>query len=187
MLTLTEANELFARLDATPSDQIESQDKALRNISQRLYLPPDDMRGRVFLYTDASIVALRLLYLGSAFGLNRVRAEDYARWLRGAGTRRRAVDGGFMSLSICEEAIERAQAGETFNFHVILSEDGRCRMAADWQRDESIEPFEGKIDRKKIASTIEAAGLSHRPEIGRYSVPASKIIFALLNVLPKAD
>ena len=166
--TIAQAVPFFVGLDKLPLEKVASVDKALRNISQRFYLPPVALEGRTNTYSLGSIVALRLIYQATLFGLDRVFTEDYARWLQRhpvTGPRVK-VAGGETGLPLVDEAIRRVRAGETFAFHVALLTDGQPHIYADWQRNAK---FDGL--------------LSDKPEVGRYTAPASTQIAALLALM----
>lgn len=102
MLTLSEIAPIFARLDGN-EDETAAVEKSLRNFVQRFPLPPTSREGRVFLYDNPAVVALRLGYVAHRFGLNRVLLHPYTQFLH-----QRA-----------QEAIRRCEAGEDFAFHAV--------------------------------------------------------------------
>ena len=166
--TIAQAVPFFMGLDRTPLDKVASVDKALRNISQRYYLPPAATEGRANVYSEGGVAALRLIYLATVFGLDRILTEDYARWLHrhAVGGPRVKVDGGEAGVPLIEEAICRVRNGETFAFHVALLTDGQAHIYADWQRNPKLDGL-----------------ISEKPEIARFTVPASQQIAALLNLM----
>lgn len=166
--TIAQAVTFIVALDKLPLEKVASVDKALRNISQRYYLPPTATEGRANVYSEGGIVALRLIYQATAFGLDRILTEDYARWLQrhAVGGPRVKVDGGEKGLPLIEEAIRRVRKGETFAFHVALLTDGQSHIYADWQRNPKLDGL-----------------LSGKPEVARFTAPASDQIAALLNLM----
>ncbi|MDP3409031.1 hypothetical protein [Bosea sp. (in: a-proteobacteria)] len=155
MFSLSDATKMFALLDGLPDEKQPSLDKALRNYSVRFYLPHDDQRGRVFLYDEASICALRMIYLANECGVDRWLCEAYARWLQ----------------KNSHEAIRRVEAGEDFSFHVALvREYGELspRIFADWERD-----THARVE-------VAAAGYLASVEMGRFTAPAAREIRGLL-------
>jgi hypothetical protein len=182
MYTIRHATEAFAKLDGTPEDQVASLDKALRNITTRVYLAPKGRDGLAYLYDLAGICALRLIYKATVFGLDRWMLEDFARWMQNqpVGTARRvAVDGGFRSQTPIEEGIDRANEGRRFDFNVILYTDGHLQHYADWADDD-----------QKSAAVAEgifaAAGLSDdaKPkQDARFVLPASRHLADLIAAM----
>lgn len=138
MLTLNAAASLFGKVDQLPDDQLPALDKSLRNISQRVYLPPAERQGRADLYGLPAICALRILQVAMGFGIDRVKLESLARFLQvGAGNGRKvAVEGGFRALSPIEEAIDRVRAKEAFDFKCAFYKGGRIHWSADWPHDD---------------------------------------------------
>ena len=171
MHTLTDAAKIFALLDDVSDEKLPSLDKALRNYATRFYLPHDDQRGRVFLYDEASVFALRMIYLANECGMDRWLCEAFARWLRSSGDKRVKVEGGWHGVSISREAIQRVEHKEQFDFHVILERyqgDLRARFRADWQEE-------------KLARVRNALSQGPQPvELGRFTLPASREIQGLL-------
>ena len=173
MHSLSDISPVFAKIDQTSEEDFPKLDKALRNLTQRLHLPPSDQRGRIFLYDRAAVASIRLAYLAHECGLDRLALEPFARWMTQAGSRRKKVDGGKIGISNIEEAIDRANDGETFNVHVIFLDSGRTRCTADWTLDE---PRSERVERNLQA--IDTA-----EEIARFSMPASRLISRLLAEL----
>ena len=122
MKTLNEIATIFTRLDGHPEDSRQQLDKALRNISQRHYFPPDAQEGKAFLYNEESIVALRLVYVTTAFGVDRMEVDAFNRWLRSPGNRKvKGKGNGQFGVNRIRESIERANSGETFRFHIVMN------------------------------------------------------------------
>lgn len=166
--TIAQAVPFIMGLDKMPLDKMATVDKALRNISQRFYVPPSTTERRANVYSEGGIVALRLIYLATVFGLDRILTEEYARWLHRhpvTGPRVK-VDGGETGLPLVDEAINRVRKGETFAFHVALLTDSQTHIYADWQRNPKYDGL-----------------LSEKPEIARFTVPASQQISALLDLM----
>lgn len=170
--TIAQIVPFFVGLDKMPLDKVASVDKALRNISQRYYMPPTATEGRVNVYSEGSVVAFRLIYQATIFGLDRILTEEYARWLHrhAVGGPRVKAKGGEAGLPLVDEAIRRVRKGETFAFHVALLMDGQTHINADWQRNPK---FDGLLEDK--------------PEIARFTAPASDQIAALLTLMESDD
>lgn len=170
--SIAQAVPLFVGLDKQSPNTIVSVDKALRNISQRYYLPPTATEGRVNRYSEGGVVAFRLIYLATVFGLDRILTEEYARWLHRhpVGGPRMKGEGGEVGLPLIDEAIRRVRKGETFAFHVALLSNGQPHIYADWQRNPKHDGL-----------------LTEKPEVARFTAPASQQIRALLDLMESAD
>ena len=91
------------------------------------------------MYDLAGICALRLIYKATVFGLDRWMLEDFARWMQNqpiGPARRVAVGSDLRPQTPIEEAVDRAKAGEWFDFNVIRFVDGRLQHYADWPTDD---------------------------------------------------
>jgi hypothetical protein len=138
MFTIKDATGIFARIDSVTEEELPTLDKALRNLSQRVYLPPSDRQGRADVFSLATICALRLIQIASTFGMDRWKLEALARATQnqaGGLARRIKLNGGERPMSPVEEAIERVRAGQTFDFNIRLYRDGRLGFDADWPAD----------------------------------------------------
>lgn len=178
MFKISHAANAFSALDKTPEEKFPSLDKALRNLSQRVYLPPDDREGRADLYDPASVCALRLLYKASVFGLDRMQLEDLARFLLSAPIgpgRYEAMQGAKRKLTVVQEAIERVQEGQDFDIAVVMSRDGRMALETDWSHPEEDNP-ELEAFRSQLPS-------HHPDEDARFILAASRLIRELLTAL----
>lgn len=177
MFRISDATKAFATIDKTPNKEAEARlDKALRHLTQRVTVPAAARDGRADLYSLSAICALRLLHKASAFGLERLRVEELSRWLqnRPVGPARRiAVEGGLQPKSPIEEGIDRAKAGEVFDFNVILYSDGHVAFDADWQSED------GESD-NRVDALFDAAGPR---EDARFSLSASRLLSELLTEL----
>lgn len=182
MYTIRQATETFAKLDGTPKDQVASLDKALRNITTRVYLAPKGRDGLANLYDLAGICALRLIYKATVFGLDRWMLEDFARWMQNqpvGPARRVAVGSDLRPQTPIEEGIDRVKEGQRFDFNVILHTDGHLQHYADWADD----------DQKSAAvaeGVFAAAGLSDdaKPkQDARFVLPASRHLADLIAAM----
>lgn len=156
MFTIKDAAGIFGQIDAVAEEDMPALDKALRNLSQRLYLPPADRQGRADVYTLASICALRLLSAASGLLSDRWILERLAREMQnesGGMARRIKLGGGELPMSPVEEAIERVREGQTFDFNLKLYADGHLGFEADWPADDT-----------KCAAVVDAI-LSSAPTI----------------------
>jgi hypothetical protein len=162
MKTLAEISAIFAELDDTPEGETAQLDKALRNLSQRHYFPPDAQEGKAFKYSRESIVTLRLAYIASVFGLDRMTVDALNKWLRQLELTKRG------STSNIGHAIRRTAKGETFAIHIEMDATGRTWCKADWE----------------TAPTVSTRGSDVldliRPAVARFTLPCSDLIRDLL-------
>ncbi|MBB4120212.1 hypothetical protein [Martelella radicis] len=179
MFTLAEIIPVFASLDNVPAKDIARYEKALRNLVQRNHLPPSDQRGRVFMYDEGALSAIRLVQIANEFGLDRTAIDPLARWLAESGTRRRKVTGGWLGVTHSAEAVERVQNGEEFSVSLVLGADYRYCVEASWSLDQP--------KSERVENSLRLAGLSNAPAIARFSLPASSIIVELLSSLNEVD
>lgn len=179
MFTISNAAEIFAELDNVPEERRPQLDKALRNLTQRAYVPATSKDGRALVYDLPGLAGLRLVYLAQAFNLDRVLLDRFSLWLWAFGSRTREVPGGLSSQKHLEEAIERVRAGEDFAFRLSLRADGQIFVDPTWTRDHEPSP--------RIKRTLELAEAMRSPVIGTYEAPASAILRALLHVVPGAE
>ena len=177
MYTIRDATSAFFKLDGAAPDEASALDKSLRNLSQRIYLPPTGRKGRADTFSLETICALRLLYKASAFGLDRWQLEKLAQFLQIAdpvrGGRSEKISGAIRLLSPVEEAVRRVRDGETFNIGVAMLSDGTVQPFTDW-------PSE---DDGKGATFLEEAGMKRLPEDARFTLPASRLIGELIDEL----
>lgn len=162
MQTLAQIAASFARLDGVSENRLAQLDKALRNLTQRTYTPPDGQEGRAFLYGEESVAVIRLVYVASVFGLDRIMLDTVSGWLRTSGRR---------GIPRIREAVARAEAGEDFGFHVMMDAKGKVWCEADWKRD---------TERSQKADATRA--LTAAPEIGRFTLPAAALLRQLRAV-----
>lgn len=168
--TIRDAAAAFASLDETPQADLPALDKALRNLSQRVYLPPAGLDRNAGTYALHTICALRLFQIATNFGLGRLRVEAFAQWLQVqpvGPARRIEVPGGYRPLSRIEESLERVREGEVFDLHIIMGPGGQFDFAADWQSD----------------SAIPADLWPAQAELARFTLPASDLIAAVVRQL----
>lgn len=174
--TLAEIAAKFARLDGVEDEQHAHFEKGLRNLVQRHFLPPTTQQGRVFLYDPAAAVTIRLAQIAAEFGLPRTTIDTLSRWLTASGDRRQATpQGGAMGVLHSAEAIQRAEAGEVFGIHVIMRADGNVIAKADWQSDTS--------GSERAQNALRSIGHEPKPEVARFSLPASRLIAEILPLL----
>ena len=179
MFTITKAAEIFAELDAVSEERRPQVDKALRNLTQRAWVPATSKDGRALVYDLPGLAGLRLVYIAQAFALDRVLLERYTHWLWASGSRTREVPGGLSPLKHLEEAIERVRAGEDFVFRLSLRADGQIFVESTWTRD--LEPSE------RMKRTIALVEAGRSPVIGVYEVPASNMLRQLLQLVPGVE
>lgn len=160
MLSIAEIAPIFARLDEHQGADVETVEKALRNLTQRFPIAPSDKAGRAFVYDRAAIVALRLSHLAHQFGLSRILLHPYARFLS----------------TQAPEAVRRVHAGEHFAFHVVARPIGND-LWASWE-----EPAEGA----KLSRGDAAIWFARRNsvELGRFTQDAA-LVYQVLDVLPR--
>lgn len=182
-LTLAEIAAKFSRLDGIEDHDHAQYEKALRNLVQRQYLPMTTQQGRVFLYDNAAAVTIRLAQIAAEFGIPRASIDNLTRYLTNAGDRVKPVKGGHRGVSRAEEAIERVSSGEGFAIHVIMRADGTVVAKADWKSDR---PADNPEDVSRVKEALRLAGLEPKPEIARFSLPASRLIAEVLPLLGKA-
>ncbi|MEP3441209.1 MAG: hypothetical protein ABJN72_07015 [Sulfitobacter sp.] len=172
MFTIRDATKAFFSLDGTPPEQWTGLDKALRNLSQRIYMPSDGRKGRADTYSLQTICALRLVYKASVFGLDRWQLEKFSNFLQVAepmnNARKEAFAGGHRVLPPIEEAIQRVSNAESFVFGISMLSDGTIKPFADWDTDE-----------KEDLSLLEGPSFVRLPEDARFTIPASRMIAEL--------
>ncbi|SIT10384.1 hypothetical protein SAMN05421759_11618 [Roseivivax lentus] len=174
MFTIKEATTCFARIDAIAEENLPALDKALRNLSQRHYLPPADRRGRADLYPLHTICALRVLQAASGILSDRWVLDTFARDMQSqpAGPARRVrLDGGERPMSPVEEAVERVREGQTFDFNLHLHRDGRLAFFADWPSDDA--------SAATVADNVFSEVKTKEP-VATFTVHASRLIAELL-------
>ena len=162
MKTLTEISAIFASLDGTPEDETAALDKALRNISQRHYFPADAQQGKAFKYNLESTVALRLAYIASIFGLDRMTVDALNKWVRQLEVTKRN------SASNIAQAIQRTAKGETFSIHVEMDSRGNTWCRVDWEK--------ASTDSKRGSDILDLV----RPAVARFTLPCSDLIRDLI-------
>ncbi|WP_408592305.1 hypothetical protein ACIPCF_10020 [Paracoccus marcusii] len=162
--TLAEIATRFARHDGIDADGLAHYEKSLRNLVQRHYLPPTIQQGRAFLYSRPAAVTIRLAQIASNFGIPRMSLDTLTRWL---------------SDKHIAEAIERANSGESFGIHLIMTSSGTIFASADWADRK-------EIDKKSLTRAEKALawiGEGPRAEVARFTLPASALIAETLHVL----
>lgn len=177
--TLAEIAAKFGRLDGVEDDQHAQFEKGLRNLVQRHYLPPTTQQGRIFLYDAAAAVTIRLAQIASEFGMSRPNIETLARWLSASGERKAQQGSGWRGILHAEEAIQRAEAGEEFSVHVIMRSDLSVIVKADWKADREIDPKSAE----RAANALRSIGKEAKPEVARFSLPASRLVQDILPAL----
>lgn len=175
MHTLAEISAKFARIDGTEDKDHAAFEKSLRNLVQRNFLPMTTQQGRIFLYDNAAAVTIRLSQIAAEFGVSRASIENLSRWLSGSGERKEKQGSGWRGVSHAEEAIQRLEAGETFSIHIIMRADRSVIVKADW------EPDHPRSERAENA--LRLIGQEPKPEIARFSLPASALIAEILPLL----
>ncbi|MDI6026095.1 hypothetical protein QBK99_07835 [Corticibacterium sp. UT-5YL-CI-8] len=171
MKPLSEIANVFSDLDMLPEERRRHFDKALRNLSQRHFFPPDAQEGKAFLYDRDSVAVLRLVQIAAGFGLDRVMLDGINFWLRAAGTKRVRVTGGYQGVTRIREMLERARDGEDFNLHIIMDSTGKVYHSLDWSTEATSERASRTLD------------LISAPELARVTLPAS----TLLRQLPASE
>ena len=182
MYTIRNATEAFFSLDKIPPEQGAALDKTLRNLSQRVYLPPVGRSGRADTYALETICALRLIYKASIFGLDRWQLEKLARCLQiadsMAGGQTEKFSGGFRHLPPIEEAVQRVRVGEVFNIGLTMLSDGTVKPFADWR------PLgEPEEITEKGTALLAGAGMQRLPQDASFTLPASRLIAELIDSL----
>ncbi|SLN68172.1 hypothetical protein ROG8370_03196 [Roseovarius gaetbuli] len=186
MYTIRDATEAFFALDRVPPEKGAALDKTLRNLSQRVYMPPVGRSGRADTYSLETICALRLLHKASLFGLDRWQLEKLAQYLHVAdsmaGDQTEKFSGGFRHLPPIEEAVQRVRVGEVFNIGIAMLSDGTIKPFVDWRPLGETE----EIAEKGVA-LLAGAGLQRLPQDAAFILPASRLIGELIEVLDVAD
>lgn len=181
MFTIRDATNAFFSLDGALPEEAVTLDKALRNLSQRLYMPPIGREGRADTYSLETICALRLLHKTSAFGLDRWQLEKLARFLQIADPiasgRRRKASRVWQVLSPIEEALQRTRKGETFIVGVAMLRDGTAKPFTGWPKDD---------ESVKGADFLAEANVKKLPEDACFTLPASRLIAELIAELESA-
>ena len=164
MRPIAEIAKLFAEIDGAPEERIAQIDKALRNLTQRHFMPPDGQEGRAHLYGRESAVVIRLVSIASAFGLGRLELDAINNWLRGVAPT--LPDDPNRTAPRFHDAIANVEAGEDFAIQFVMDAAGNTRCEADWPK---------RTKSTRAQRTLELA-YGDRPEIARFSIPASRVI-----------
>lgn len=132
MFSIRQTATAFAKIDGLADAGLPALDKALRNLTQRHYLPPAERDGRADLYAVETVCALRFAERLTRFGVDRAVLDDFLRFLQIAPTagRTQRGDGNNVRVSLIEEAVERAREGENFEVGLTMAADGRVRPMA---------------------------------------------------------
>lgn len=107
-------NDMATALNQSPTDDAKLIDKALRNLSQRVYLPAESREGRADIYAAHTACALRLIVAASDFGLHRSLLDGFARWMQHRPNQPLSFD----PIPPIQEALRRTKDGEDFNFEI---------------------------------------------------------------------
>jgi hypothetical protein len=148
------------------SDYIAGLDKALRNLSQRVYLPAAERKGRVDLYDHPTVAAFALIISLSDFDIPRHTLQSFAKWAQEPGGPAFAMNGSRRATPI-EEAVQRLGRGEHFTFEILGAAFGRKVYRARWTTDE------------EHYQEVDAS----RPAYPSIRIPASELIQTLFNGL----
>ena len=159
------SSEEKAAFDAERAEYVTKLDKALRNLSQRVYLPAAQRIGRVDLYDRPGVAAFALVIALHDFDVPRHVLQAFAKWAQEPGGPAFAKVGNRHATPV-EEAILRLDAGEDFTFEIVGGAFGRKIFRARWAEDE--------------AHYAEQDSISPRPTL---RLPSSKLIEILLNGL----
>ncbi|AUM72925.1 hypothetical protein [Paracoccus jeotgali] len=180
--TLAEIAARLARHDDVEDEHHAQFEKGLRNLVQRHFLPPTTQQGRIFLYDRAAAATIRLAQIASEFGIPRASIDTLTRWLSGSGERREKLpSGGQMGVSHAAEAIQRVEAGEEFALHIIMTTERTVFVRADWKSDREIDPE----SQARADNALRLIGKGPKPEIARFSLPASELIAEILPLFAK--
>ncbi len=117
------------------SDYIAGLDKALRNLSQRVYLPAAERKGRVDLYDRPTVAAFALIISLSDFDIPRHTLQAFAKWSQEPGGDAFPMIGN-RHATPAEEAVLRLDKGETFTFEILGAAFGRKIFRARWNEDD---------------------------------------------------
>lgn len=150
-------------LQQDKADYLAKLDKSLRNLSQRVYLPRADRKGRVDLYDDPTIAALGLVVCLNDFGLPAHQLHAFSKWAQQPGKNN--------SMSPIEEAVQRIAKGENFTFEIIGAAFGRKSYRARWGEEEELYKV---MDESRLGRGLFYPILT---------LPASDIILTLLKEL----
>lgn len=71
LFTLTELSDIFAEVDNITSEYMGAYHKEVRNLCQRLHVPPSDQHSRLFYYSTPRAMTIRVLQLLHRMGVNR--------------------------------------------------------------------------------------------------------------------
>lgn len=169
---IRQAVESFARLDGVGANELPAFDKAIRNLSQRVYLPASAREGRADLYSLPAIAALRLVQKAGLLISDRWMLDRLAREMQNEarGGRRIAVEGGFRMLAPIQESIERTKEGEVVEFYLIAKRSGLF-FSTSWGTTGASE------------AVFSSAGISGDSADALLTLPASHHIAGLLATL----
>lgn len=152
-----------AAVDQEKADYVAKLDKALRNLSQRVYLPAAERKGRVALYDRPTVAAFALIIALSDFGVPLHQLQAFAEWSQQPGKNN--------SMSPIEEAVQRIAKGQDFIFEIIGAAFGRKSYRARWGEDD------------ELYKAMDEARLGRSVVCPILILPASDIILTLLNGL----
>lgn len=145
------------------ADYVAKLDKTMRNLSQRVYLPAAERKGRVDLYDRPTVAAFALIVALGDFGVPLHQLQAFAKWAQHPVSNR--------STSPIQEAMQRIAKKENFTFEILGAAFGKKSYRARWCEDEEIYKAmdEGRLGRGFFYPIL--------------ALPASEIIRALLNEL----
>jgi hypothetical protein len=152
-----------ATVEQDKADYIAKLDKSLRNLSQRVYLPAAERKGRVDLYDRPTVAAFALIVALSDFDVPLHQLQAFAKWAQQPGNNR--------SPSPIQEAVQRIARKENFTFEILGAAFGRKSYRARWRENNEVykEMDEGRSGRGMFYPSL--------------TLPASDIIRSLLNGL----
>lgn len=161
MYSLSDAARAFA--PDLPDEARKRFDKALRNLSQRTYLPASDRRGRIDLYDMPTVCALRLLMVANQQGTTGDDLDELARWLQTP----KANAGAPIA-----EAFKRLSDGEAFTLEISMFASGNRSYAFRW---ESVTEAEARGS-KALAFARKAGVAGQDDRTGVFTIFASKLM-----------
>ncbi|MGJ8594370.1 hypothetical protein [Sulfitobacter sp.] len=150
-----------ASSETEKAEYVAQLDKSLRNLSQRVYLPVTELKGRVGLYKRSTVAAFALVVALNDFDVPRHVLQKFTEWLQEPGGPASPMLGNRRASPI-EEAVQRLEQGEKFTFEIVGGAFGRKHHRARWDNVEDSELYQ-LVDSRRPASVI-------------LSLPASELI-----------
>ena len=175
--SITQIATVFGRIGATPQEDEATRIKAVRNMTQRLPFPVTGRQGNADTFDTAIVSAMRLVQIGSEFGLGRAEmvylstalcAPDFLAPLA-------PVSGGFTRPTMAQTMLARVKAGEVFSIYMDRTATGQTMFRPGWT------PHNPKG--KAFADMVFESAGANPDVIATLEIKASRLIADLLREL----